>query len=78
MNIGLLDTTTVVAKDFMVQPNMPRYLRKGDKAVVSATCGKARCLSFANVQTPAVLFQTRSCFQPYLTLGMELERILIL
>ena len=37
MNIGLLDTTTVVAKDFMVQPNMPRYLRKGDKAVVSAT-----------------------------------------
>ncbi len=37
MNIGLLDTTTVVAKNFMVQPNMPRYLRKGDKAVVSAT-----------------------------------------
>ena len=37
MNIGLLDTTTVVAKDFMVQPNMPRYLCKGDKAVVSAT-----------------------------------------
>lgn len=37
MNIGLLDTTTVVAKDFMVQPNMPRYIRKGDKAVVSAT-----------------------------------------
>ena len=37
MNMGLLDTTTVVAKDFMVQPNMPRYLRKGDKAVASAT-----------------------------------------
>lgn len=37
MNIGMLDTTTVVAKEFMVQPNLPRYLRAGDKAVVSAT-----------------------------------------
>lgn len=37
MNTGLLDTTAVVAKDFTVQPNLPRYLRKGDRAVVAAT-----------------------------------------
>lgn len=30
MNNGLLDTTIVVRKDFMVQPSMPRFLREGD------------------------------------------------
>lgn len=39
------------------------------KATIVSRCGKARCLSFGNVQTPVVMIQTRTCFQPYLTLG---------
>lgn len=32
MNYGLLTATAKAKKDFMVQPNMPRFLRAGDKA----------------------------------------------
>ena len=40
------------------------------KATIVSRCGKARCLSFGNVQTPVVMIQTRTCFPPYLTLGL--------
>ena len=36
MNHGLLTAQTVAKKTVMVQPNMPRFLRKGDRASLSA------------------------------------------
>ena len=33
---GMLEGETVTKKDLMVQPNMPRFLREGDKATISA------------------------------------------
>lgn len=34
MDHGRLDTTVVARKDFMVQPALPRFVRRGDRAVV--------------------------------------------
>lgn len=31
MNYGSLDTTVVARKDFMVQPALPRFVRRGDR-----------------------------------------------
>jgi hypothetical protein len=48
---GMLSGETVAKKDVMIQPNMPRFLRMGDEATISArifntseevVCGKAR------------------------------------
>lgn len=36
MNNGMLYGETVARKDVMVQPNMPRFVRAGDKVVISA------------------------------------------
>ncbi len=36
VNYALIDTTCVTKKDFMVQPNMPRFVREGDKVSVVA------------------------------------------
>ena len=36
MNNGMVTAETVAKKKVMIQPNMPRFLRHGDKAVVSA------------------------------------------
>ncbi len=36
MNYGLLDGETVAKKDIMIQPNMPRFIRQGDKATITA------------------------------------------
>ena len=35
MNYGMLDSIAVAKKDVMVQPNMPRFLRTGDKASIT-------------------------------------------
>ena len=35
MNYGMLDGVAVAKKDVMVQPNMPRFLRTGDKASIT-------------------------------------------
>ena len=35
MNYGLFDSTAVAKKDVMVQPNMPRFVRMGDRATIS-------------------------------------------
>ena len=35
MNFGILEGIAVAKKDVMVQPNMPRFVRQGDKAVIS-------------------------------------------
>lgn len=37
MDYGLITSTAKAQKDFMVQPNMPRFLRDGDKAKIAAT-----------------------------------------
>lgn len=37
LNYGLLDTLIVVQKPFMVQANMPRFLRNGDKTHLAVT-----------------------------------------
>ena len=36
MNMGTMDCTAIAQKDVMVQPNLPRFLRVGDKATISA------------------------------------------
>ena len=36
MNMGMMDCTAVAQKEVMVQPNLPRFLRVGDKATISA------------------------------------------
>jgi hypothetical protein len=36
MNFGLLGGEAVAKKDVMIQPNMPRFIRQGDQAVVTA------------------------------------------
>ena len=35
MNYGMLNGTSVAKKDVMVQPNMPRFIRIGDKATIT-------------------------------------------
>lgn len=37
MLAGMLDGTTVTAKEFMLSPNMPRFVRVGDKTQIAAT-----------------------------------------
>lgn len=37
MNYAEADTTATVIKDFMVQPNIPRFMRTGDRGNISAT-----------------------------------------
>ena len=41
MNYGQMDTTVIASKDFMVQVNMPRFLRVGDKSVIVAAIRNA-------------------------------------
>lgn len=36
VNNGIITAETVAKKDIMVQPNMPRFIRMGDKAAISA------------------------------------------
>lgn len=36
MMIGMLDATAVTAKEFMLTPNMPRFVRVGDKTQIAA------------------------------------------
>ncbi len=36
MNYGIIDATAVAKKDLMTQPNMPRFVRKGDNATIAA------------------------------------------
>ena len=63
MMVGTLEGESVARKDVMIQPNMPRFLRVGDRATVSARVintgeqavqGKAR-LVLLNPETQAVV-----------------------
>ena len=70
MCYGQLDGETVAKKDVMIQPNMPRFVREGDKAILSARIfntsdhaisGKAR-LRLLNPETEAVVFESSQPF----------------
>jgi hypothetical protein len=37
MNYGLMESDVVASKDFMVQPNLPRFVRVGDRTTLNAT-----------------------------------------
>ncbi len=37
MNVGRLEAEVIAQKQLMIQPNMPRFIRQGDKAHLSAT-----------------------------------------
>ena len=63
MCYGSISATTVAQKDVMIQPNMPRFLREGDKATIAARLfnisekdlsGKAQ-LRLLNAETNAVV-----------------------
>ena len=67
---GLLTGETVAKKDLMVQPNMPRFVREGDQATVSAriinTCerslsGKA-WLTLIDPETEKTVYTTHTPF----------------
>lgn len=36
MNYGMIESRAVASKDFMVQPNMPRFVRAGDKVTITS------------------------------------------
>lgn len=64
MNYGLINGETVARKTVMVQPNMPRFVRVGDKATLSArifnssenaVSGKAR-IELVDPETDAVVY----------------------
>lgn len=71
MNYGQTDTTVVARMDFMVQPNMPRFLREGDKATLPVTLsnltgkavkGTARC-EILDAETGAMLASLKQPFK---------------
>ena len=67
---GLLHGEAVAKKDVMIQPNMPRFVREGDQAVLTARIfntsdhaisGKAS-LRLLNPETEAVVFESTQAF----------------
>jgi hypothetical protein len=77
MNHGMLEGETVAQKSLMVQPNMPRFIREGDAAQLSATVtnttdmtmsGEAR-LEIIEPETEKVVFSQNRRF----TLGTKDE-----
>ena len=67
---GLLEGEAVAKKDVMIQPNMPRFVREGDQAVLTARIfntsnhaisGKAR-LRLLNPETEVVVFESTQDF----------------
>ena len=70
MCYGLLDGETVAKKDLMIQPNVPRFIREGDQAVIAAkifnTCEKAQkgkaVLRLKDPMTEQVVFEQQQDF----------------
>lgn len=70
MDYGLMQTKTRTEKPFMVQPNLPRFLRRGDEASLAASLinlsteevkGKAR-LELVNLVDGSVVYQSAQDF----------------
>ncbi len=51
MNYGFIDGTTVAKKEIMVQPNMPRFVRMGDRAIISTRIFNASETDLAGTAT---------------------------
>lgn len=70
MDYGTITARATAKKDFMVQPNMPRFLRTGDKAIVSAKlinmCEKnvkgTATLRILNAEDEAEIYTTKADF----------------
>lgn len=70
MNYSQTDAEVVAKKDVMVQPNMPRFIRLGDKAVIAAkiinTSDKQQngsaILQLLNPETEEVVYQKQQAF----------------
>ena len=70
MCYGLLEGEAVAKKDVMIQPNVPRFVREGDEATISArifntserdVTGKA-CLRLLDPETEKVVYETSQPF----------------
>ncbi len=51
MNVGSLQSEMIAQKNLMVQPNMPRFLRQGDKAQVAATIANISAADLTAIAT---------------------------
>ena len=71
MSYGLLTGESVAKKDVMIQPNMPRFIREGDEAVITArifnTAGKpiqgTATLRLLNPETEQLVYETSQSFE---------------
>ena len=73
MDYGRLDTMAVASKDFMLQPNVPRFLRVGDKTSLAASLrnmtgqdikGTVTC-EWIDPQTQAVIDSQQKLFEVF-------------
>lgn len=71
MNTGMLDTTVVAVKEFMIQGNLPRFLRSGDRTSLAFNVrnlsandvyGKVR-LELLDAETEKVVLKQSSSFR---------------
>lgn len=53
MMTGMIDATAVTSKDFMLTPNLPRFVRVGDKTSVAASVAN---LTGKNISERLALF----------------------
>lgn len=71
MNYGQIEGKAVAAKTVMIQPNMPRFVRVGDRAVISArifnTAGKTvngtAIMQLVDPETEKVVLETKQKFE---------------
>ena len=71
MNNGLIDAKSVASKKVMVQPNMPRFVRAGDRAQIAArifnTSGNAvkgtAVMQLLDPETEKVIFEAKKDFK---------------
>ena len=70
LDYAIITARATAKKDFMVQPNMPRFLREGDKAVISSKvinmCEKSvkgtATLRILNAQSEEIIYTTTTDF----------------
>ncbi len=59
LSYALIDTTCVTKKDFMVQPNMPRFVREGDKvSIVSRVINQGKAALAGRVRMEMIDAET--------------------
>lgn len=71
MNYGQIEGSAVASKEVMVQPNMPRFVRVGDRATISArifnTSGKTvkgtALMQLIDPETEGVILETKQKFE---------------